>query len=184
MMNERNIEERILSEERVFEGNLVKVGRMQVVLPDGRTAEREAVRHPGAVAVVPVDGDGRVTLVRQYRAAIADVLLEIPAGKLNGSGEDRLEAAKRELREETGLTAEKWTHLTDTVTAPGFCDEVISIYLAEGLSAGEDEPDDDEFLNAVRMPLTELADGVLRGEISDAKTIAGILLASARLSGK
>lgn len=180
-MNERRIEERILHEERVYEGKLVRVNRLDVILPDGKEAMREAVRHPGAAAIVPVDDEGNVTLVRQYRAPIAQVLLEIPAGKLDYKGEDRLEAARRELREETGLTAEKWTHLTDIVTAPGFCDELISIYLAEGLSAGEDEPDEDEFLNIVKMPLTELIDMAKRGEISDSKTLIGLLLAEKAL---
>ena len=180
-MNERMIEERILHEERVYEGKLVRVNRLDVILPDGKEAMREAVRHPGAAAIVPVDDEGNVTLVRQYRAPIAQVLLEIPAGKLDYKGEDRLEAARRELREETGLTAEKWTHLTDIVTAPGFCDELISIYLAAGLSAGEDEPDEDEFLNIVKMPLTELIDMAKRGEISDSKTLIGLLLAEKAL---
>ncbi len=180
-MNEKKIEERILREERVYEGKLVKVNRLDVVLPDGKSAVREAIRHPGASAIVPVDEDGNVTLVRQYRAPIAGVLLEIPAGKLDFRGEDRLEAAKRELREETGLTAENWVHLTDIVTAPGFCDELISIYLATGLSAGEDEPDEDEFLNIVKMPLTELIGMAKRGEITDSKTLAGLLLAEKAL---
>ncbi len=180
-MNQKKIEERIIREERVYEGKLVKVNRLDVTLPDGKEAVREAVRHPGASAIVPVDEEGNVTLVRQYRAPIAQVLLEIPAGKLDYKGEDRLEAAKRELREETGLTAEKWMHLTDIVTAPGFCDELISIYLATGLSDGEDEPDEDEFLNVVKMPLTELIEMAKRGEISDSKTLVGLLLAEKAL---
>lgn len=180
-MNEKKIEERILREERVYEGRLVKVNRLDVTLPDGKEATREAIRHPGASAIVPVDEEGNVTLVRQYRAPIAQVLLEIPAGKLDDKDEDRLEAAKRELREETGLTAEKWKHLTDIVTAPGFCDELISIYLATGLSDGEDEPDEDEFLNIVKMPLTELIEMAKRGEISDSKTLVGLLLAEKAL---
>lgn len=180
-MNEKTIEERILHEERVYEGKLVKVNRLDVTLPDGKSAVREAIRHPGASAIVPVDENGYVTLVRQYRAPIASVLLEIPAGKLDYKGEDRLEAAKRELREETGLTAENWVHLTDIVTAPGFCDELISIYLATGLSAGEDEPDEDEFLNIVKMPLAELIGMAKRGEITDSKTLVGLLLAEKAL---
>ena len=180
--DDRDIEEHILSEERVFEGRLVKVGRMRVTLPDGRPAMREAVRHVGASAVVPVDGDGMVTLVRQYRAAVARALLEIPAGKLDSREEDRLLAAKRELKEETGLTARRWTHLTDILTSPGFCDEKISVYLAEGLEKGEDSPDDDEFLNIVRLPLEELVRMAERGEIGDSKTLTGILLAEKRLS--
>ena len=179
--NDCQIEERILSEERVYEGKLVKVNRLEVTLPDGKPASREAVRHPGAAAIVPVDGDGNVTLVRQYRAPIAKILMEIPAGKLDFKGEDRLQAAKRELREETGLTAQNWIHLTDIVTAPGFCDELISIYLATGLSAGEDEPDEDEFLNVIKVPLAELIEKAKRGEITDSKTLIGLLLAEKRL---
>ena len=178
----KNIEEKIISEERVFEGKLVKVNRLEVILPDGKPAMREAVRHPGASAVVPVDENGNVTLVRQYRAPIADVLLEIPAGKLDFPGEDRLEAAKRELREETGFIAENWVHLTDIVTTPGFCDEVISIFLATGLTAGDDEPDEDEFLNVVKMPLKELLEMADRGELTDSKTLIGLLLADRKLN--
>jgi len=181
-MNERNIEEKIISEERVFTGSLVKVNKLGVILPDGKGASREAVRHPGASAIVPVDEGGNVTLVRQYRAPIAQVLLEIPAGKLDHRDEDRLLAAKRELQEETGLTAENWVHLTDIVTAPGFCDEKISIYLATGLSEGEDHPDEDEFLNVVKTPLKELVRMAVCGEISDSKTLAGILLADRYLN--
>ena len=184
-MNEKNnIKEKILSEERVYEGKIVKVSILDVTLPNGEPAKREALRHVGASAIVPVDDEGNVTLVRQYRAPIASVLLEIPAGKLDFKGENRLEAAKRELREETGLTAENWTHLTDIVTTPGFCDELISIYLATGLTAGEDEPDDDEFLNIVKMPLSELADMAMRGEISDSKTLIGVLMADKLLGRK
>lgn len=180
-MTDKRIEEVILGEERVFEGALVKVSRIDVTLPNGRPAFREAVRHPGAAAVVPVDADGMVTLVRQFRSPLARVLTEIPAGKLDAPDENRLEAAKRELREETGLTAARWTHLTDLITTPGFCDEVISIYLAEELSSGSDDPDEDEFLNVVKVPLKELLAQAERGELTDAKTLSGVLLAARRL---
>ena len=186
-MNNRNandhlIEERILSEERVFEGKLVKVGLMQVTLPDGKPALREAVRHMGASAVVAVDEEENVILVRQFRAPIGRVLTEIPAGKLDFKGEDRLLAAQRELREETGMLAANWVHLTDMVSAPGFCDEVISLYLATGLTAGEDEPDEDEFLNVIKVPLRDLLAMAQRGEITDSKTLIGLLLAEKHLN--
>ena len=182
-MGDEAIIERITGEERVFEGKLVKVGRMDVVLPNGKAAIREAVRHPGASAVVALDEDGMVTLVRQFRASVAQVLLEIPAGKLDSPDEDRLLAARRELREETGLTAENWVHLTDILTSPGFCDEKISIYLATGLSRGETDFDEDEFLNIVKQPLDELVDMAMRGEICDSKTLTGVLMAHNYLSG-
>ena len=180
-MSDEAIMEKILSETSVFEGKLVKVHKLDVTLPNGKAALREVVRHPGASAVVPVDEDGMVTLVKQFRAAVGKVLEEIPAGKLDSKSEDRLEAARRELREETGLTAENWIHLTDLNTTPGFCDERISIYLATGLSRGETHPDEDEFLNVEKRPLSELVDMAMRGEISDGKTLVGILMAGRRL---
>ena len=183
-MKDENIIEKPVREERVFEGRLVKVNRMDVTLPNGKPALREIVRHPGASAIVPVDEQGYVTMVRQYRAPLGKVILEIPAGKLDGKGEDRLLAARRELQEETGLSAGKWTHLTDIATTPGFCDEVISIYLATELSAGETHPDEDEFLNVVRLPLKELVHMVMGGEICDAKTLTGILMADRALEGE
>lgn len=133
--------------------------------------------HIGAAAVIPVDSDGNVYLVRQFRAPLEKVTLEIPAGKLDFKGEDRFECAKRELREETGYAAGKWTHLTDLATTPGFCDEIIGIYLAQDLIPGETDPDDDEFLNVVKMPLSEAVDLAMRGEVPDSKTICGLLMA-------
>ena len=180
---DRAIEERIESGKRVFEGKLVKVDCMDVTLPDGNAAKREAVRHPGAAAVVAVDGENNVLMVRQYRAAIAKPLLEIPAGKLDFPGEDRLDAAKRELKEETGMTANSWVHLVDIVTSPGFCDEVIGIYLATGLSAGDVSPDEDEFLNVIKVPFDMLMAMAKRGGIADAKTLTGLLLADKVING-
>ena len=131
--------------------------------------------HVGASAVLPVDADGNVYLVRQFRAPIDRVLLEIPAGKLDSADEDRLLAAKRELKEETGLEAESWTHLTDTFTTPGFSNERISLYLARELHFGDSRPDEDEFLDLVVMPFDELVRQVMDGTITDAKTVATTL---------
>ena len=175
--------ETILGEESLFEGRLVKLHKLDVTLPSGKPALREVVRHPGASAVVPVDERGMVTMVKQFRAAVGRVLLEIPAGKLDYREEDRLEAAKRELREETGLTAASWTHLGDIVTTPGFSDEKISLYLARELSAGESHPDEDEFLNVVRVPLGELTAMIMRGEVPDSKTICAVLMADRVVNG-
>ena len=176
MKDDANLIERLSDRRRVFDGLIIHVDHMTALLPNGRTAPREVAVHMGASAVVPVDGDGNVYLVRQFRAPLEKVTLEIPAGKLDRPGEDRLEAAKRELREETGFSAETWRHLTDMATTPGFCTEVISIYLATGLAAGETDFDDDEFLNLIKMPLKEAGEMVMRGEICDSKTIAGILM--------
>lgn len=180
-MNTQDMIEHKLSGEKVFDGALLHIEHWQVRLPDGRTALREIARHIGAVAVVPVDEDGYVTVVYQYRPAIGRVMLEIPAGKLDSADEDRLEAAQRELREETGLTASSWTRLADIVPSPGYLTERITLFLAKGLSQGETDPDDDEFLNVERIPLAELVERVMRGEIEDAKTQSGLLMAARAL---
>lgn len=169
--------EKLGERRRVFDGAIIHVDHMTAQLPNGNTALREVAVHIGASAVVPVDGDGNVYLVRQFRAPLECVTLEIPAGKLDRKDEDRLEAAKRELREETGFTAGKWTHLTELATTPGFCSEIISIYLAQELTAGETDFDDDEFLNVVKMPLSELVGMAMSGQIPDSKTLCGALMA-------
>lgn len=175
------ITEKNVSCERVFDGIILHIDHLTNELSNGTLHKREVARHVGASAVVPVDEDGNVWLVKQFRAPIDRILLEIPAGKLDYKGEDRLLAAKRELSEETGLTAASWTHLTDIVTTPGFSDECISLYLAQQLQQGESHPDDDEFLNIVKLPLSELVDSIMRGEVSDAKTICAVMLAARQL---
>lgn len=172
-----DIIEKEASRSRVFDGAIIHVDHIDAVLPNGKKALREVAVHNGASAIVPVDDEGSVYLVRQFRMPLNRVTLEIPAGKLDTPDEDRFEAAKRELREETGFTASKWTHLTDLATTPGFCTEVISIYLAQGLTAGETDFDDDEFLNLVRIPFDEFVGMCRRGEICDSKTVCGALLA-------
>ena len=178
MLEDRSIIEERVDSERVFDGIILHIDHMNYRLPNGNIARRECARHIGASAVVPVDAEGNVWLVKQFRACIDQVLLEIPAGKLDFKGEDRLEAAKRELKEETGLTAKNWVHLTDIVTTPGFSDEKISLYLARELDVGESHPDDDEFLNLVKLPLPEVVARILRGEIADSKTICAIMMAT------
>lgn len=177
-MDDRQLEERFLSSEEVFHGALINVEHWQVSLPDGQTALREVVKHCGAVAVVPLDDAGNVTMVRQHRVAVNRFTWEIPAGKLDhGASEDMLLAAKRELEEETGLHAQNWQLMTDILTTPGFCNEHIAIYLATGLSQHEMHTDDDEFVFAQSFPLHEAVRMVMAGEIRDSKTIAGLLMA-------
>lgn len=175
-MNDNNIMEKIIDRKSVFDGIIIHVEHWQAELPNGAIKPREVAVHVGASAVVPVDAEGNVYMVRQFRCPLEKVLLEIPAGKLDSRDEDRLLAAKRELAEETGFTAARWTHLTDLATTPGFCSEVISLYMAQELSAGEMHPDDDEFLNVVKMPLADVKSMIMRGEISDSKTIAAVLM--------
>ena len=145
---------------------------------NGDEAPREVVLHKGAAAVVPLYEDGTVAMVRQHRVAVDRVTWEIPAGKLDSADEDPLLCAERELKEETGLSAARMTVLTRLLTTPGFCSENIAIYLAEGLSQGETHPDPDEVLRIVRLPLEEAVAMVMRGEIRDAKTICGLLMAA------
>ena len=176
--NDDSIMEKNLSRERVFDGIILHIDHVTNQLPNGKAAKREIAVHVGASAVLPIDGEGNIYLVRQFRAPIDQILLEIPAGKLDSVDEDRLLAAKRELKEETGLEAENWLHLTDTFTTPGFSNERISLYLARDLHQGDTCPDEDEFLNLVKLPFREALDMVLRGEIRDAKTQIAISMAS------
>ena len=175
--DDTRIMEQNVSSERVFDGIILNVDHLTNRLPNGKLAKREVIRHIGAAAVLPVDAEQNVYLVRQFRSPVDRVLLEIPAGKLDYKGEDRLEAAKRELREETGYTAETWTHLNDLLSTVGFCDECISIFMAQGLTEGNCDPDEDEFVNVVKMPLSEAVDMVMNNEISDAKTICALMMA-------
>ena len=173
--NDEALIERCASSEQIFDGVVLHVNRDMVTLPDGNSAVREVIRHVGAVCVVPLTEQNEVICVRQYRYPAAQVTLEIPAGKLNYKQEDRREAVLRELREETGVRCEKLTHLDAFYPAPAYSDELIDIYLAEGLSYGDTDPDEDEFIDTVRVPLEELVDMALRGELPDAKTQMAVL---------
>ncbi len=179
---DQEIKETFLSAETRYEGRVITVEDWRVRLPDGREAGRDIVLHPGAAAIVPVDARGYVTLVRQHRVAIGKVTLEVPAGKLDFMGEDPFECAKRELEEETGLTARKWQKMAHVVTTPGFCTERIALYLATELTQAPARPDADEFLRLVRMPLFEAVARVMEGEITDAKTCLALLMAQRTLT--
>ena len=169
------IEEKVSSED-VFDGNLPHVKKDTVRLPNGNIAYREWIKHPGASAVVPVTPEGRLIFVRQYRYPIQQVTLEIPAGKLDAEGEDPLDCARRELSEETGYQAEKYTFLTKLATTVGFSNEFIYIYAAEGLTAGRQHPDEDEFINVCTLTMDEAMAKIRSGEICDAKSVTAVLL--------
>ena len=173
-----DLKETMVSSQTIFEGKIVKVTLDQARLPDGRLAEREVVYHPGGVAVLALEEDGTVYLVRQFRYPIQRELLELPAGKLDhGTQEDHLLGAKRELSEETGLEASDWTYLGSALASPGFCDEELHMYLARGLRKTGQHLDEDEFLDVVAMPFDQLAAQVMDGTITDAKTVAATLKA-------
>lgn len=161
--------------ELIFDGKVVHLYRDTVRLPNGAEGTREYVRHIGAVCVLPMDEDGNVYCVRQYRYPFAEILTEIPAGKLDRKTEDRSAAALRELREETGFRCGKLTELGDFYSSPAILDERITMYLAEDLTPGETQFDDDEFLSTVRIPLAELTDMVQEGKIPDGKTQAAVM---------
>lgn len=175
---DRQLEEQVLTEDVAWTGRIFNVDRLQVKLPDGRMAIRDVVRHPGAVAVVALTEEGQICLVRQYRTALGRVTVEIPAGKL-APGEDPLACAERELKEETGFTAQKMAYLTTIATSAGFADELIHIYMATGLKLAESSPDADEFINVDLVDVGELVDAVLDGHIEDAKTVIGALICDA-----
>lgn len=172
------LSEKVESEDIAWTGRIFNVDRLRVREPNGREALRDVVRHPGAVAIVALTDDGRICLVRQYRTALGRVTVEIPAGKLD-PGEDPLDCANRELREETGMRAQKMAFLTTIATSAGFADELIHIYMATGLSFAGSDPDADEFINVDLVELPELIDAVLDGKIEDAKTVVGALICDA-----
>ena len=178
-----DISEKFISKELVYKGSFIEVEKRKYSLCDGKEAYRDIVVHPEACAVVAVDKENNIYLVKQYRAAFDRVLLEIPAGKMD-PGETPEECVKRELEEETGLKAEKFTILSSIAVSPGFCTEVIHIYLAEGLHDGNASPDEDEHLLVSKMNLNEARNNVFNGTFSDAKTISGVLLACEYLKVK
>lgn len=173
------LEETTVSSRLIFDGKVVHLYQDTVRLPDGAESVREYVKHIGAVCILPLTDDGEVILERQYRYAVRQILTEIPAGKLDAPGEDPLEAARRELREETGATAREMIPLGDYYGSPAIMGERIRMFVAKGLTFGETEFDEDEFLEVFRLPLEEAEAAVLRGEIPDGKTQAAILRAAA-----
>ena len=177
----RLAETRIASED-IFSGIILNVKRDTVSLSNGSTAVREVIRHIGAVCVIPVTENNEVIVERQYRYPLDRVILEIPAGKLDAPDENRLSAIRRELREETGYSADHWTEIGDFHPAPAYSDEYITMYMARGLHKGEQHLDEDEFLDVYTVPLAELVEDVMAGRISDAKTQVCILKA-ARILG-
>lgn len=173
--------EMMVRSDRVYSGRIVQLRVDEVRLPDGRSAQREVVEHPGSVAVVALDADGAVVLVRQYRYPAGRALLEIPAGTRK-PGENPLVCVTRELTEETGYTAGRIEHLIGFYVAPGFCTEYLDVYLATDLVPGVASPDEDEGIEVVRMPLDEAVARVDHGEICDGKSVIGLLVVARRMA--
>jgi ADP-ribose pyrophosphatase len=176
-----DLAERQLDTRAIFDGKILHLRLDHVRLPNGKTAEREYLRHGGAVCVLPLLDDGTVLMERQYRYPMGQVMREIPAGKLDFPDEDPETAARRELREETGALAGELIPLGLFYPACAYSSEAIHMYLARKITFGERELDEDEFLNVERVPLKELARLVLAGEIPDAKTQLAILKVSCLL---
>ena len=174
MSEAKNIKEIIISSEQAFKGDFLRIERVTVELPDGKVATRDIVRHPGAVAILALNEAGDILLERQYRTALDEVILEIPAGKVD-PGEDRKLTAARELEEETGFTAKELIFLGEVILAAGYSDEKISIYLARDLVCGQEKPDVDEFLEWKFIPQAQVFDLIRENKIQDSKTIAAML---------
>ena len=172
--------ERVLETRRVYEGRVVNLRLDTVALPDGRSAVREVAEHAPVVVIVPLDGDGNVLLVRQYRLPVQQSLLELPAGGID-AGESIEEAAQRELREETGQRAGRLERLAAFYASPGYCDELMHLFLATELEPSPLAADSDENIEVVLIPLTDALALVDRGQICDAKTIIGLWAAARRI---
>jgi ADP-ribose pyrophosphatase len=177
-----------VSTRRIYTGRVINLDVDTVRFPNGATGDLEMIRHPGASAVVPfltdpAADDPQLLLIRQYRYAAGQYLYEIPAGRLD-AGEAPEECARRELREETGCTAERVEHLFTIYTTPGFTDERIHLFMAVGLTRGADAREADEFIETETMPLSRALELVERGEIADAKTALGLLYAAGFRAGR
>lgn len=170
----KDLQEKVLSTRSAFQGNILNVRVDQVELPDGSSSEREVVEHSGGVTIIPVTPEKKIMMVRQYRIATEEELLELPAGKIDGQ-ESAEEAARRELKEETGYYGGNFQHLFDFYTTPGYSSELLHLYLAENIHPGEREPEQGEFLKNEKITIARIPDLIFSGRIKDSKTIVGLL---------
>lgn len=168
------LKEKLINTETIYNGKIFDVELRKIELPDGRQTVYDIVKNPNACAIVALDGEGSVIMVRQYRQSAGKVLLEIPAGKID-EGEDPDTCAARELSEETGYTAQNIERLLSARVSPGFSTEIIYIYKATGLTPGDTNFDEDEFIETVKVPIDEAYKMIKKGEIEDGKTISGVL---------
>jgi len=182
ILSDNDLIETRISSEIIAQGGMLTARRDQVRLPNGGTSQREYVIHPGAVVIIALLDNGNLVLERQFRYPLNRVFIELPAGKID-HGEDPLLTGQRELLEETGYTATEWVYLALQHPCIGYSNEVIHIYLARGLSAGEHKRDEDEALQMFEASLPECMDMVQRGEITDGKTIVALIWAEKYLQG-
>ena len=173
----QKLQEEMLSSQDIFKGKILDVKMDTVRLPNGKTATRELIRHIGAVCIVAVTEDDEVIVEHQYRYPFDEVVVEIPAGKLDSKNEDPADAAERELMEETGVTAGDMTYMGKFYPTCGYSDEVIHMYLARNLSFGDRNLDDDEFLDVRAVPIESLVEDIMAGKIPDGKTQAAVMRA-------
>ncbi len=171
------LKETKVSREEIFEGHIVHLVKDNVTLPNGAAATREVCLHNGAVCVVPITDDGDIIMERQFRYPFDEVIWEIPAGKLDKGETDELSAAARELREETGYTAENYTFIGYIYPSPAILSEKIAMYVATGLHKGEQNLDEDEFLDVVKVPFDEVVKMIMENKIPDGKTQTAVLKA-------
>ena len=170
-----NLEEKQLKAEYLYKGRIINLRLDEALLPNGNTALREVVEHPGGVCVAALTDNDEILMVKQFRYPYSEVVMEIPAGKRDKQNEDPLQCGIRELKEETGAKAENFISLGTLYPSPGYVGEIIWMYAATGLTFGENCPDEDEFLTAERVPLEKAVEMILSGEIKDAKTQAAVL---------
>ena len=166
---------RVEAEHTLFQGRIIRLVARNLVLPNGRKTTFHIVEHPGAVAIVPVHANGDVVLLKQFRPTIGAEIYEIPAGTIE-KGEAPLATAKREIIEETGFKAKQWSKIAEFYTAPGFCTELMHVYVAKGLSPSSAEGDADEILKPVRMSIDRALQLIQAKKIRDAKSIAGLMI--------
>lgn len=169
-----DLTEKQISFDYKFKGKIVNLRVDDALLPNGTTAKREIVEHNGGVCVAPLDNEDNLYFVKQFRYPYMEIVTELPAGKLE-KGEDPFEAGKRELKEETGAVAKKYVDLGKLYPTPGYCGEIIHMYLATDLRFGEQNPDEDEFLEVYKIPLSKAVEMVMNGELRDSKTQTMVL---------
>jgi len=182
-MTDKHLREKKLSSQKVFSGFLLNIYSDEVLLPDGTTGTREYALHPGAVTIIPFLKNGNVIIERQFRYPVGEVVLELPAGKID-AGEEPLASGKRELHEETGYISEKWTEITSFHPVSGYSNEVMHVFLAEDVTYKGGHGEEGEFVEVIDMPLEKAIDLIKCGEINDAKTLIGLFWAEKVRSGE